>query len=198
MKSKNELFMDAIEYLIDKGYADNQGDVAVKAGLGPNLISRIKNGHVKAVSDDAIRALCSEFKDLNIEYFRGKSDFISRSDQLLQESKDMLDANPPHEPLQHSAMDDSFLFEKAMKKIYDEVSGQFIESLKTQVEDQRHTIKRLEKEIDWKNETIENLQSRVRELESIIKMQTTGNPLRKYPFPVGVADDGSIRIITEK
>ena len=190
--------MDAIEYLIDKGYADNQGDVAVKAGLGPNLISRIKNGHVKAVSNDAIRALCSEFKDLNIEYFRGKSDFISRSDQLLQESKDMLDANPPNEPLQHSAMDDSFLFEKAMKKIYDEVSGQFIESLKTQVEDQRHTIQRLEKEIDGKNETIENLQTRVRELESIIKMQTTGNPLGKYPFPVGVADDGSIRIITEK
>ena len=109
--------MDAIEYLIDKGYADNQGDVAVKAGLGPNLISRIKNGHVKAVSDDAVRALCSEFKDLNIEYFRGKSDFISRSDQLLQESKDMLDANPPHEPLQHSATPDYVqrLFDEAVR-----------------------------------------------------------------------------------
>ena len=40
--------MDAIEWLIDNGLAANQGDVAVKAGLGPNLISRIKNGHVKA------------------------------------------------------------------------------------------------------------------------------------------------------
>jgi hypothetical protein len=35
MKSKNELFMDAIQFLIDNGKADNQGDVAVKAGLGP-------------------------------------------------------------------------------------------------------------------------------------------------------------------
>lgn len=190
--------MDAIEYLIDKGYAENQGDIAVKAGLGPNLISRIKNGHVKAVSDDAVRALCSEFKDLNIEYFRGKSDFISRSDQLLQESKDMLDANQPQEPRQHSAMDDSFLFEKAMKKIYDEVSGQFIVSLKTQVEDQRHTIQRLEKEIDEKNETIENLQSRVRELETFINFQPTIPFSGKHSFPIGVADDGSIHIITEK
>ena len=109
--------MDAIDYLIDKGYAENQGDVAVKAGLGPNLISRIKNGHVKAVSDDAIRALCSKFKDLNIEYFRGKSDFISRSDQVLQESKDMLDANPPHEPRQRSVMPDyvQSLFDEAVR-----------------------------------------------------------------------------------
>ena len=61
MKPKNELFMDAIEWLIDNGLAENQGDIAVKAGLGPNLISRIKNGHVKAVSDDAIRALCDAF-----------------------------------------------------------------------------------------------------------------------------------------
>jgi hypothetical protein len=198
MKSKNELFMDAIEYLIDKGYADNQGDVAVKAGLGPNLISRIKNGHVKAVSDDAVRALCSEFKDLNIEYFRGKSDFISRSDQILQESQDLLDANPPHEPRQRSAMDDSFLFEKAMKKIYDEVSGQFIESLKIQIEDQRHTIQRLEKEIDDKNKTIETLQARIQELETFINFQPTIPSSGKHSFPIGVADDGSIHIITEK
>ena len=73
MKPKNELFMDAIEWLIDNGLAENQGDIAVKAGLGPNLISRIKNGHVKSVSDDAIRALCSRFEELNIDYLRGKS-----------------------------------------------------------------------------------------------------------------------------
>ena len=28
MKSKNELFMDAIEFLIDNGLAENQGDIA--------------------------------------------------------------------------------------------------------------------------------------------------------------------------
>ena len=74
--------MDAIQFLIDNGKADNQGDVAVKAGLGPNLISRVKNGRVNNVSDDAIRALCSAFPELNIDYLRGKSDYISRQ-QLM-------------------------------------------------------------------------------------------------------------------
>ena len=98
MKPKNELFMDAIEWLIDNGLAENQGDIAVKAGLGPNLISRIKNGHVKSVSDDAIRALCARFNELNIDYLRGKSDTIS----YLQQ-----------EPVHHSALDDSFVYEKS-------------------------------------------------------------------------------------
>ena len=161
MKSKNELFMDAIQFLIDNGKADNQGDVAVKAGLGPNLISRVKNGRVNNVSDDAIRALCSAFPDLNIDYFRGKSDYISRqqlmdmrADAAIKEAQALLDANPPHEPRQRSSMDESFIYEKAIKKIYDEISGQFIENLKLQVEDQRRTISHLEKEIDEKMESI--------------------------------------------
>ena len=103
--------MDAIEWLIDNGLAENQGDIAVKAGLGPNLISRIKNGHVKSVSDDAIRALCDRFRELNIDYLRGKSDCISRqqladmkADETLKDSRRLLDTNPPHEPRRHSAM----------------------------------------------------------------------------------------------
>ena len=52
MKSKNE-FHGCHRVLIDKVM---RGDVAVKAGLGPNL-DQNQEGHVKAVSDDAIRAL---------------------------------------------------------------------------------------------------------------------------------------------
>jgi len=80
MKSKNELFLDAVDYLIDEGLAKDSGDVAQKAGLGPNLISRVRNGHVKTVSDDSIRALATKF-NLNMDYFRGKSEYITRYDQ---------------------------------------------------------------------------------------------------------------------
>ena len=205
MRSKNELFMDAIQFLIDNGKADNQGDVAVKAGLGPNLISRVKNGRVNNVSDDAIRALCSAFPDLNIDYLRGKSDYISRqqlmdmrADAAIKEAQALLDANPPHEPRQRSSMDESFIYEKAIKKIYDEISGQFIENLKLQVEDQRRTISHLEKEIDDKNNTIKNLQSRISELEMYINSHSVGNALEKYPFPISVAEDGSLRILMTK
>ena len=85
LMTKNELFMDAVNWLIDEGYAMNQGDVAAKAGLGPNIISRIKKGLVKEVSEDTIRALVNHFDMLNIDYLRGKSEHITRSQQLQAE-----------------------------------------------------------------------------------------------------------------
>lgn len=100
MKTKNELFLDAVDYLIDNGLATDQGDVALQAGLGPNLISRVRTGKVKNVSDDSIRALVSKF-NLNIDYFRGKSEYLSRYDQScanmeheLKEAQRLLDKSP--------------------------------------------------------------------------------------------------------
>lgn len=100
MKSKNELFLEAVDYLIDEGLATDQGDLAQKAGLGPNLISRVRNGRVKSVSDDSIRALASKF-NLNMDYFRGKSEYITRYDQAsanldkeLEEAQRLLNKDP--------------------------------------------------------------------------------------------------------
>lgn len=193
MKPKNELFMDAIEWLIDNGLAENQGDIAVKAGLGPNLISRIKNGHVKAVSDDAIRALCDRFRELNIDYLRGKSDCISRqqladmkADKVLEESRRLLDANPPHEPRRHSAMDDSFLLEKQFQKVYDGIAGQYIDELKERVEEQKKTIA-------IQRDTIDVLKRENELLRQQLSKYQTDELLSHHPFPVGVADKDQIQ-----
>ena len=183
MKPKNELFMDAIEWLIDNGLAENQGDIALKAGLGPNLISRIKNGHVKAVSDDAIRALCDRFRELNIDYLRGKSDYISRQ---------QLNANSPHEPCRHSAMDDSFLLEKQFQKLYDDIAGQYIaeqkeriNELNDRIAEQSRTISRLEKDVEAKDHEISLLKASLNEYELATTIITPG---QKYPFEVGVSE----------
>ena len=193
MKPKNELFMDAIEWLIDNGLAENQGDIAVKAGLGPNLISRIKNGHVKAVSDDAIRALCDRFMELNIDYLRGKSDCISRqqladmkADEALKESRRLLDANPPHEPRRHSAMDDSFLLEKQFQKVYDGIAGQYINELKERVEEQKQTIA-------IQRDTIDVLKRENELLRQQLSKYQTDEILSHHPFPLGVADKDKIQ-----
>lgn len=108
MESKNELFLNAVDYLIDEGLAEDQSDIAKRAGLGPNLISRVRTGKVKNVSDDSIRALVSKF-NLNMDYFRGKSEYISRYDQScanmeneLKEAQKLLDKDPsfnPSEPI---------------------------------------------------------------------------------------------------
>ena len=199
MKTKNELFMDVIEWLIDNGLAENQGDIAVKAGLGPNLISRIKNGHVKSVSEDAIRALCDRFRELNIDYLRGKSDCISRqqladmkADETLKDSRRLLDTNPPHEPRRHSAMDDSFLLEKQFQKLYDSIAGQHIAEqkeriieLNDRIAEQSRTISRLEKDVEAKDHEISILKAKLHEFEIATTVITPG---QKYPFEVGVSE----------
>ena len=182
--------MDAIEWLIDNGLAENQGDIAVKAGLGPNLISRIKNGHVKSVSDDAIRALCSRFKELNIDYLRGKSERISRkqladmkADEAIKEAQQLLDTNPPHEPRQHPAMDDSFLLEKEFKKL---ITGHIIDELKERIIAQRETI-------DSQRDTIASLKRENELLRQQLSKYQTDELLSHHPFPVGVADKDTIQ-----
>lgn len=173
MKPKNELFMDAIEFLIDHGLAENQGDVAVKAGLGPNLISRIKNGRVKAVSDDAIRALCARFNELNIDYLRGKSDIISHIQQ---------------EPVQHSALDDSFVYEKAIKNIVAPLYEKLIANLEKEVADKNKQLARYENDLDAKSEEIKRLQARIQTLEAENAILKNGDPTKDYLFPIGTAE----------
>ena len=184
MKTKNELFMDAIEWLIDNGLAENQGDIAVKAGLGPNLISRIKNGHVKSVSDDAIRALCDRFRELNIDYLRGKSDCISRqqsADKVLAESRRLLDANTPHEPARHSAIDDCLMYEKAINKIISPMYQEKIALLENQLTEK-------DKHIATLHDLMDALKRENAMLREQLSKYQADEVLGRHPFPLGSAE----------
>ena len=184
MKTKNELFIDAIEWLIDNGIAENQGDIAVKAGLGPNLISRIKNDHVKSVSDDAIRALCERFRELNIDYLRGKSDCISRqqsADMALAESRRLLDANHPHEPAMHSAIDDCFMYEKAINKIISPMYQEKIALLENQIAEK-------DKHIATLHELMDALKRENAMLREQLSKYQADEVIGRHPFPLGSAE----------
>ena len=61
--AKNARFMDVVQWLIDNGKAENQGDLTVKAGFGPNIISRINHNH-NTVSEETIRTLGEKFKEI--------------------------------------------------------------------------------------------------------------------------------------
>lgn len=87
--AKNARFMDVVQWLIDNGKAENQGDLTVKAGFGPNIISRINHNH-NTVSEETIRTLGYKFKEINIEYIRGKSDCISLNKNPKIEKPDTL------------------------------------------------------------------------------------------------------------
>jgi hypothetical protein len=139
------------------------------------------NGNEAYLTKNLFQKICAAYPGVfNLDYLlTGEGQLLTIEEEVNDEDIKKT-ANPTPAP---SAIDYTFLIEKAVEKA-------------TAYADK--TIAVLEKQVADKDREIVNLNARIRELESIIKMQTTVNPLGKYPFPVGVADDGSIHIITEK
>ena len=193
-KLKNELFRVAVDYLFREKKVGSQKELAEKIGITEPSLSRVMNGG-RIVSDQTLHKMNEAFGGIfNMAYFRGEDPHCMLMEDLLYykqhpEERLVFDkshvSTTPKTPKESApqAIDYTFLIEKAVEKA-------------TAYADK--TIAVLEKQVTDKDREIATLNARIRELESIIKMQTTGNPLGKYPFPVGVADDGSIHIITEK
>ena len=74
----------------------------------------------------------------------------------------------------------SILIEKAVEKAT-AYADKTIAALENQVE-------RYEKELDAKSEEIKRLQDRIHELEAFTTVIRTDDPLRNYPFEVGVSE----------
>ena len=185
---KNELFKVAVDYIYKEHLVGSQGELAEKIGISASALSRIMSNK-KTVGDDTLRKMNEAFGYIfNMAYFRGEDPHCMLMKDLQYykqhpEERLVFDKQQETTSPAPTAIDYTFLIEKAVEKA-------------TAYADK--TIAVLEKQVADKDREIATLNARIRELESIIKMQTTVNPLGKYPFPVGVADDGSIHIITEK
>lgn len=201
MKSKNELFLDAVDYLIDEGLAANQGDVALKAGLGPNLISRVRNGYVKCVSDDSIRAIAFKF-NLNMDYFRGKSDYITRYDQLnaksdrdIEEARRLLDKDPLAPSTKHG---DSYDIIAAKDETIAALRGQ-LEEKDAVIASKDETIQLLRQQLsqyklmrEKMDDAVASIDDMKNQMAMMMSQYSTPQP---SAFPMSVNEDGSIRFV---
>ena len=224
MRSKNELFLEAVDHLIDEGMATDSGDVAQKAGLGPNLISRVRNGRVKSVSDDSIRALAAKF-NLNMDFFRGKSEFITRYDMTAaiadQDIKEGLQTPPKLQPdvpdYVQKLIDEAVrmstrneLLERQCEKLIAELreakenNNTFIDELKKSKEfnDTLEAELKISREqndvlITQLRETRKELQTAIDGIEKMknqMAMMMT-TPQPSQTFPVSVNDEGTIQLV---
>ena len=224
MRSKNELFLEAVDYLIDEGMATDSGDVAQKAGLGPNLISRVRNGRVKSVSDDSIRALAAKF-NLNMDFFRGKSEYITRYDMTAaiadQDIKEGLQTPPKLQPDVPEYIQKLFdeairmqtrneLLERQCEKLIGELreaksdNDTFIEELKKSKEYNdtlvaELKISRVQNEtlITELRETKKQLQTAIDGIETMknqMAMMMT-TPQPSTVFPTTVNEEGTIQLV---
>lgn len=171
-KQKNERFYIALDYLYREGMIASQKDFAEKIGMSQSGLSRLMNG-LKTVSDETIRKMNESFGGIfNMRYFRGECDSMLIADHPKEQ-----DAPSPS-----PAVDYSFLIEKAVEKA-------------TAYADK--TIALLESQLADKEEIISLLKQRIASMEAEHQIYDRQQPLRDYPFPVGVAegkDKDSIRV----
>ena len=206
MKTRNELFLEAVDYLIDEGLASDSSDVAQKAGLGPNLISRVRTGKVKSVSDDSIRALAARF-NLNMDYFRGKSEYITRYDQAsanmdreLEEAQRLLnkDSFPSSsQPIDHSSLVNAILAAK----------DETIAALRSQLEEKDVTIQSLRQQIsdlrqmkDQMDDTLTAIDGIKNQLAMVLSVYGTPNASSLLPTSVNdePEDLHTFKLVTKK
>ena len=191
---KNELFKVAVDYIYKEHLVGSQGELAEKIGISASALSRIMSNK-KFVGDDTLRKMNEAFGNIfNMAYFRGEDPHCMLMEDLMYYKQhpekrlvfDKPKAVPaPTTPADQTpqAIDYTFLIEKAVEKA-------------TAYADK--SIATLEKQVADKDKQIADLRSRVRELEMFINSQSFSKAIEKSPFPVGVADDGSVHILVDK
>ena len=181
MVSREKRLHEVFEHLRKFFGIHTQTDFAVALKYSRVYISSALNGNEKNLTDKLFENICEAYPgvfDLNY-LLTGKGSLLTIEEEVKNEDIEKM-ANPATAP---QAIDYTFLIEKAVEKA-------------TAYADK--TIATLEKQVADKDKQIADLRSRVRELEMLINSQSFGKAIEKSPFPVGVADDGSVHILVDK
>lgn len=181
MNERQKRLNEVYEHLRKFYGIHTQSDFANALRKSRNAITLALNGDEKYLTDKLFKNICEAYKGVfNLDYLlTGKGHLLTIEEEVNNEELDKM-VNPTPAP---QAIDYTFLIEKAVEKA-------------TAYADK--TIAILEKQVTDKDEQIADLRSRVRELEMLINSQSLGKAIEKSPFPVGVADDGSVHILVDK
>ena len=181
MNERQKRLNEVYEHLRKFYGIHTQSDFANALRKSRNAITLALNGDEKYLTDKLFKNICERYKgvfDLNY-LLTGKGSLLTIEEEVKNEDIEKM-ANPATAP---QAIDYTFLIEKAVEKA-------------TAYADK--TISVLEKQVTDKDKQIAELRFRVRELEMFINSQSLGNAIEKSPFPVGVAEDGSVHILVDK
>lgn len=160
---------------------------------GRTSMSAAMNGDEKYLTDSLFKNICAAFPGVfNLEYLLTGNGILITPEEDAKNEMIRID----HEQINKS-IDVNSLVDKAVE-IAVSSKNETINVFKSQMADLRIQLVEKDKTIEDKNKLIQMLQDRVCELENYINNQTISGPLEKYPFPIGVADDGSVHIAVEK
>lgn len=211
---KNQLFIMAVDYLIDEGKVESQKELAQVTGITEATFSNIRNDK-KVVSDKTVRKLLEAFPALfNADYFRGKNIYMLKSEYLeakieAEEKEKTASASlstpvtgvPEMSSVFNSALakaDESIATLKIALAVKDQLIAERqarITSLEQTVSDKNAVIAEkqaritiLEQAVADKNTIIRARDARIAELERRIA-QANADDLSRYPFAFGAAEE---------
>ena len=180
MVSREKRLHEVFEHLRKFFGIHTQTDFAVALKYSRVYISSALNGNEKNLTDKLFENICEAYPgvfDLNY-LLTGKGSLLTIEEEVKNEEIEKTEPTPAPQ-----AIDYTFLIEKAVEKAT-AYADKYIATLEKQVAD--------------KDKQIADLRSRVRELEMFINSQSFSKAIEKSPFPVGVADDGSVHILVDK
>lgn len=179
----NAHFIEIIQFLKSE-YGYTQEYIVEKAKLGKSAISKIKNGE-NNVGDKTINKLCDAFKQLNPDFFYGRSPYKTVREKKeaemeaeLKRTKDYI-THMDDKPSLPQSFDLSLMIEHAVKAAT-AYADQTIATLKSQLADK-------DKMLADKDDLITTLKSRIRDLELTIANNSLSD-IEHYPFHIGAAD----------
>lgn len=201
-KLKNQLFKVAVDYIYKEHLVGSQGELAKKIGISESALSRIMNDK-KFVGDETLRKMNESFGGIfNMAYFRGDAPHCMLMEDLAyyqQHPEERLVFDKPKtevpqsEPAQPSANDSALIMSKmfeSMLKPIEAAHAQTVASLNQQIADKQSVIDLQAGKIKSQADEIANLQRVIAELRSMPSQGNIEDVLKKYPFTIGVADEG--------
>lgn len=199
---KNQLFINAVDWLIDNKKVGSQKELSAITGINEPTLSNIRNDK-KVVSDKTIRKLLDAFPDIfNPGYFRGHNIYMTIEDAI---NAKVWEEDKKQEKLQQATttIDSSSAFNAAIAahvRIIDNLESQLAvkdKEMKERLADRDAVIAEksahivtLERTIADKEEIIKARNARIVALErqlAEIRMQDINN----YPFTIGAAEKSS-------
>lgn len=191
----NHRVIAMIDYILEHRIFIDQKQLAAAAGITNTSISRMKSGAIKNPTVNSLMKINDACGGIfNVDYLRGRSPIMLAKDAPNADAEPVTPAAPASQPTSNAELSSYANSALASK-------NETIEALKSKLADRDQLVDELREQLAEKRRDKTELQDenkRLRkELEEVkaerdrLRAQVDADPLRHYPFPVGVAEPAS-------
>lgn len=194
----NHRVIAMIDYILEHRIFIDQKKIAAAAGLTSTSISRMKSGAIKNPTVSSLMKINDACGGIfNVDYLRGRSHIMLAKDAPNADAEPAAPAAPAAPVIQPASNAELSSYANSALASKDET----IEALKSKLADRDQLVEELREQLSEKRRDKAALQdenyrlrkelSEVKAERDRLRAQVDADPLRHYPFPVGVAETAS-------